>query len=92
MEIDRVKRVLSSLMILSFLIFGLLAGIIFITDVPLNGTTAALPFVFLFISALTLVITGQIDEHPHLVDKYLREWLFICTFVIVIGALITTLT
>ena len=51
MEVDRVKRVLSSLMILSFLIFGLLAGIIFITDVPLNATTAALPFVLM--SALT---------------------------------------
>jgi hypothetical protein len=77
-------------MILSFLIFGGLAAIIMITDVPLTNGTVALPFAFLFISLATLIITGQIDEKPNLVQKYMRDWLIICTIGIVISALAFT--
>jgi hypothetical protein len=77
-------------MILSFLIFGGLAGIIMITDIPLTNGSVALPFAFLFISLTTLIITGQIDEKPDLVQKYMRDWLIVCTIGIVISALAFT--
>ena len=91
MDVSRIQRILNSLMILSFLIFGLLAGIIFIADAPLDNTTASLPFAFLFISAMTLIATGQINENPQRVEKYIREWLIICIIGVVIGALAFTL-
>jgi hypothetical protein len=81
---------MNSLMILSFLIFGGLVAIIIITDVSLNNATVALPFAFLFISLATLIITGQIDEKPNLVQKYMRDWLIICTIGIIISALAFT--
>jgi hypothetical protein len=77
-------------MILSFLIFGALAGIIMITDVPINNASASLPFAFLFISLVTFVVSGQIDERPKLVRKYLWSWLIICIVGIVISALAFT--
>jgi len=90
MDVTRIKHILNSLMILSFLIFGGLAAIIMITDVPLTNGTVALPFAFLFISLVTLIIIGQIDEKPNLVQKYMRDWLIICTIGIVISALAFT--
>jgi hypothetical protein len=77
-------------MILSFIIFGGLVAIIMITDASLNNATVALPFAFLFISIVTLITTGQIDERPKLVQKYMRDWLIICTIGIVISALAFT--
>jgi hypothetical protein len=77
-------------MILSFIIFGGLVGIIMITDIPLDNGSVALPFAFLFISLTTFIITGQIDEKPDLVQKYMRDWLIICTIGIVISALAFT--
>jgi hypothetical protein len=77
-------------MILSFIIFGGLVGIIMITDIPLTNGSVALPFAFLFISLVTLLITGQIDEKPDLVQKYMRDWLIICTIGIIISALAFT--
>lgn len=91
MDVGRTQRILTSVMIISFLIFGLLAGIILIFDAPLENTTAALPFAFLFISGMTLVTTGQIRNRPQRVSKYLREWLFVVVFVVVIAALAFTL-
>ena len=90
MDVIRIKHILNSLMILSFLIFGGLAGIIMITDIPLTNGSVALPFAFLFISLTTLIVTGQIDEKPDLVQKYMRDWLIICTIGIVISALAFT--
>ena len=87
MDVERIKHIMTSLMILSFLIFGGLIGIIMITDVKLNNASVSLPFAFLFISLTTLIITGQIDEKPKLVRKYMRDWLIICTVGIVISAL-----
>jgi len=87
MNVDRIQRILTSLMILSFLIFGLLAGVILLTDVPLSNSTASLPFAFLFISAMTLITTGQIRERPQKTKKYTREWLFVCIIVLIIAAL-----
>ena len=87
MNVDRIQRILTSLMILSFLIFGLLAGVILLTDVPLSNSTASLPFAFLFISAMTLITTGQIRERPQKTKKYAREWLFVCIVVLIIAAL-----
>ncbi len=91
MDVGRTQRILTSVMIISFLIFGLLAGIILIFDAPLENATAALPFAFLFISGMTLVTTGQIRNRPQRVSKYLREWLFVVVFVVVIAALAFTL-
>ena len=90
MDVTRIKHIMTSLMILSFLIFGGLVAIIMITDVNLTNATVALPFAFLFISLVTLVITGQIDERPKLVQKYMRDWLVICTIGIIISALAFT--
>ncbi|TFG33453.1 hypothetical protein EU528_00470 [Candidatus Thorarchaeota archaeon] len=90
MDVIRIKHIMNSLMILSFLIFGGLAAIVLITDAPLTNGTVALPFAFLFISIATLIITGQIDENPKLVQKYMRDWLIICTIGIVISALAFT--
>jgi len=90
MDVERVKNIMNSLMILSFIIFGGLSAIIMITDVSLTNGTVALPFAFLFISLATLIITGQIDEKPKLVRKYMRDWLIVCTVGIVISALAFT--
>jgi len=90
MDVKRIKNIMTSLMILSFLIFGGLGAIILITDVSLTNATVALPFAFLFISIVTLIISGQIDDKPKLVNKYMRDWLIICTIGIVISALAFT--
>jgi len=90
MDVDRIRHVLNSLMILSFLIFGGLVAIILVTDVELTSPAVALPFAFLFISLTTLITTGQINDRPRLVKKYLRDWLIICTFGILISALVIT--
>jgi hypothetical protein len=79
---------MNSLMILSFLIFGGLLAILLITDSNLNNATVSLPFAFMFIFIVTLIATGQIDEKPKLAQKYLRDWLVICTIGIVISALV----
>ena len=90
MDIGRVHHVLNSLMIISFLIFGGLAGILLITDAPLTGRTVSLPFSFLFISMMTLVVTTQIKDNPNRTNMYIREWLLLCIFVIIISALTFT--
>jgi hypothetical protein len=90
MDVERIKHIMNSLMIISFLIFGGLAAIIMITDSPLTNATASLPFGFLFISLTTLITTGQIDEKPKLVQKYMRDWLIVCTIGIIISALAFT--
>ena len=90
MEVDRIRHILNSLMILSFLIFGALSGIILITDAPLNNASVSLPFAFLYISTVTFVITAQINERPKMIRKYLRDWLIMCLIGIVIAALAFT--
>jgi hypothetical protein len=90
MDVDRIKHIMNSLMIFSFLIFGALSGIILITDVPLTNTSVSLPFAFLYISTATFVITSQINERPKLVQRYLRDWLIICLIGIIISALVFT--
>ena len=91
MDVERIKHIMNAIMIFSFFIFGGLFGIILITDIPLNNATAPLPFSFLFISIVTFITTSQIDERPKLVQKYMRDWLFICTIGIIISALALTL-
>lgn len=91
MDVERIKHIMNSVTILSFLIFGGLIVIIFITDVKMNNATAPLPFAFLFISAVTFIITSQINEKPKLVQRYMRDWLIICTIGILISALALTL-
>ena len=91
MDVDQTQRILTALMILSFLIFGLLAGVILLFDAPLGNAVAALPFAFLFISGMTLITTGQIKERPQRVNKYLREWLVIVIAIVVLSALTFTL-
>jgi len=90
MDVERIKHILNSLMIISTLIFAGLIGIIMITDVSLNNTTAPLPFAFMFISIVTFITAGQIDDKPKLVQKYLRDWLIICTVGIIVSALAFT--
>jgi len=87
MDVGRIQRILTSLMILSFLIFGLLAGIILITDTPLDNATASLPFAFLFISAMSFITTTKVNDTPNRVEQHLREWLIICIFGVVLSAL-----
>ena len=91
MDVERIKHIMNSVMILSFLIFGGLMAIILITDVQINNTTAPLPFAFLFLFLSTFVITSQINEKPKLVQKYMRDWLIISTAGIIIAALALTL-
>ena len=90
MDVDRIKHIMNSLMILSFLIFGALSAIVLITDVPLNNTSVSLPFAFLYISTATFVITAQINERPKMIQKYLRDWVIICLVGIIISALTFT--
>jgi hypothetical protein len=90
MDVDRIKHIMNSLMIFSFLIFGALSGIILITDVPLTNTSVSLPFAFLYISTATFVITAQINERPKLIQRYLRDWLIMCLIGIIISALVFT--
>ena len=90
MDIERIRHVLNSLMIISFIIFGGLTGILLITDTSLSGRTVSLPFSFLFISMMTLVLTTQIKDNPSRTNRYIREWLIICLFVIIISALTFT--
>jgi len=91
MDVERIKHIMNSVMILSLLIFGGLLAIILITDVTINNATAPLPFAFLFIFISTFIITSQIDEKPKLVQKYMRDWLIICTVGIIVAALALTL-
>ncbi len=90
MNVDRIRHVLNSLMILSFLIFGGLSAIILITDAPLTNGAVALPFVFLFISTMTLITTGLINERPNAAKRHVSQWLVLCTFVIFLCALVFT--
>ncbi|MFW9943647.1 MAG: hypothetical protein ACFFB7_01485 [Candidatus Sifarchaeia archaeon] len=90
MDVDRIRHILNSLMILSFLIFGALSAIILITDTSLTNGSVALPFAFLFISFMTLIVTGQINDRPRLVRKYLRDWLIVCAIMVLVSALVVT--
>ena len=91
MKTDRIRHVLNSIMILSFLIFGLLSGVIILTDAPLTSATVSLPFVFMFISMTTFLIIDKISDRPHMAERYLFEWTVTCIFGIVLGALAFTL-
>jgi len=91
MDINRTQHILNSLMILAFLVFGGFSGVLLITDTPLTSSTVALPFAFLFLCIMTLIVTGQIDEKPQMIEKYLREWLVICIFGVIVAALAFTL-
>lgn len=91
METKHVQNVLTSLMIISFLIFVGLAGIIIIKDVALTTRVVALPFAFLFISAVTLIITGRIEEQPANIKSHLQSWLVLCTFAVLLSAIAFTL-
>ena len=91
MNIDRVRHVLNAIMILCLLIFGGLMGIVLITDVSMVASkTIALPFAFLFLFIVTLITTGRIQERPKKTNIYLREWLIICTIIVIICALAVT--
>ena len=91
MDVNRIKHIMNSLMIFSFLIFGGLLAIILITNIPLTNASVSLPFAFLFISIVTFVTTAQINDRPALIQKYLRDWLIICLFGIIISALVFTI-
>lgn len=90
MDVERIQHIMTSLMILSFLVFGALAGIVLIADAPLTNATVSLPFAFLFVAIVTFIITGQIEEKPNLARKHLWNWLIICIVGIVISALAFT--
>ncbi len=90
MEIEHVQNVLKSLMIIAFLIFIGLSGIIVIKDVELTTRTVALPFAFLYISASTLITTGRIEDQPSQAKAHLRSWLLLCIFGVLLAALAFT--
>lgn len=79
-------------MVLSFLILCVLAGVIVLTKSSLTSKTISLPFAFLFISLTSLAVTGQIDENPAGIDRYLIKWLLVCVFGALFSALIFTFT
>lgn len=87
MDIEQTRHVLDSLMILSFLVFTGLVGIIVIRGFPLTNKAIALPFAFLFISMSTLAVTGQIDDNPKAAGSYLMKWLFLCFTGVIISAI-----
>ncbi|NWF94724.1 MAG: hypothetical protein HXY34_01130 [Candidatus Thorarchaeota archaeon] len=91
MELESVQNVLTSLMILSFLIFGGLALVIQTTHTPLSPRAVALPFVFLFISIMTFVVSGSIEDNPAMLRRYLTQWLSACAFVVLFSAIVFTL-
>lgn len=92
MDIERIRRMLDSLMILSFLVLCVLVGVIMISDSPLTSKTVSLPFAFLFISMATLAVTGQIDENPAGVDRHIMKWLLVCIFAVLISAFTFTIS
>jgi hypothetical protein len=92
MEAKRIRRILDSLMVLSFVILCALIGLIVIRHASLTSKTISLPFAFLFISLTTLAVTGQIDEDPSGVDRYLINWLFACVFAVFLSAIVFTFT
>lgn len=92
MDVEQIRRVLDSLMILSFVILCALIGLIMLRNASLTSKTISLPFAFLFISLTTLAVTGQIDENPAGVDRYLINWLFACVFGVLFSAIIFTFT
>jgi hypothetical protein len=91
MNISIVKNVMNSLMIISFLIFLALASIVVATDTALTTRAVSLPFTFLFISIMTFLSTGKIDEQPTTVERILRQWVLICVLVVLISAVAFTL-
>jgi hypothetical protein len=91
MNISIVKNVMNSLMIISFVIFLALASIMVATDTDLTTRAVSLPFTFLFISIMTFVTTGKLDEQPATAERTLRQWVLICVFVVLISAVAFTL-
>ncbi len=86
MDVSRIQRILTSLMVISFLVFCLLVGTLFITHTPIDNITVSLPFAFMFISAMTLITTGQINDNPNGLNKYIRDWLIICILGVLMSA------
>jgi hypothetical protein len=87
MELNRIQRILNSFMAISFLIFVGLAGYLFLRDISLSNQTVALPFAFLYLSAVTLITTARIGENPDNLRDYLRGWVAVCAFGTLISAL-----
>ncbi len=88
MDTERVQHVMALIMILSFLIFGGLAGLIFLTHTPLTSKSVALPFTFLFLFMNTLITSGRIEDQPQRLDHHLLEWLVISALLMVIAGLV----
>ncbi|MFO7837195.1 MAG: hypothetical protein ACOC38_00465 [Promethearchaeia archaeon] len=87
MELDRIHRILNSFMAVSFLIFLVLSAYVVFRDISLTNQTVALPFAFLYLSAVTLITTARIGENPDGLSDYLRGWVAVCTFGTLISAL-----
>ncbi len=83
---------MTSLMIVSFLIFVGLSGVILLADAELSTRAVSLPFAFLFIAISTLVMTGRIyDNGVSSLRSYLQTWLVLCALGVLITALAFTL-
>lgn len=74
-------------MVVSFFIFAGLAGYLILRDISLTNQSVALPFAFLYLSAVTLITTARIGENPDALSDYLRSWVAICAFGTLISAL-----
>lgn len=86
MNTSIVKNVMNSLMIISFLLFLALASIMLAAHTDLTTRAVSLPFAFLFISLMTFLVTGRIDEQPAMAERLLRQWVLICVLVVLISA------
>ncbi len=82
MKTEHVQNVITSLAVLSLLISAGMIIIMQLKDIALTARTVALPFAFIFIFVMSLVIGGQISEQPTMVRRYLLQWLFSCIMII----------
>ncbi len=88
MKLEHVQNVLTSLMVLSFLIFAGMLAMIQFNDISLTPRTLSLPFAFLFVFIMTLIISGQISEQPNMIRKFLIQWLSICVLIIFLSSIL----
>jgi len=91
MDTDRIQNMLTSFMVVSFIIFLGLSGLIFVREAELTNRAVSLPFAFLFLCITTLIVTGKIHDQPSLAGRHLRSWLIVSVFGVLLAAVAFTL-
>lgn len=83
---DTIHDLMLSLTLLSSVMFLVSVTTMVLTNVAVTPHTAIVPFVFLFTSLLTLVVTGNLKHNPHLVEPMVREWIIVLSLVVSFSA------